>query len=653
MKLKRISIERYGPLNQVSLKLGEGVQPILGGNETGKTLCVDALLKMVTGERVGWDISLDRVEESPEGFVVFEEDGNEVKLEKSETLTDHLEIDSREFRNILVIRDSDLSIPEEDFFYERVMDRITGLRSTGIRKIAEKLIELGRLTSGKKEISDASACGKAASNLNEAKELGKDIKEYIEKAEKTGVSEIEAEVFEAKSAYNKFSSEIELQEKAKDKKGFLKLETNLEESNVALRSLGNFPNEQKTTSLGNRLKELEEEEKKRPHFERVRYITQKLSYLALLSVAATWIVSLIFGLTGIQGLAIPLILLIVFVTILFVYFWSSWQLSAIENQLTSLITECQDIEIQGETISELKKSLDDLRDTKNKITTSLDQNIGVLRDALAIEEKAREEVLKKASDALSEKKTSIDFEVTVEFDEGKLRGAKEKLAETEEKINTLNQALIDHNDVIKGFSGRAHKLDFRTFMGKELELEIENLESLKFLDKELEKFENEIENLACLCREAVNIFEELEDEEEAKISELFGENSTTTMMFKQITEGRYGEVRYNHENKIIEVRRPSGISLPADKLSKGAFDQLYLSIRIDLAQRLLGRRKGFFIMDDAFLSSDKKRFQEQLNLLKKVSEMGWQTIYFTVKAEDSQALGRISGNKIIKLKPLP
>jgi uncharacterized protein YhaN len=88
-------------------------------------------------------------------------------------------------------------------------------------------------------------------------------------------------------------------------------------------------------------------------------------------------------------------------------------------------------------------------------------------------------------------------------------------------------------------------------------------------------------------------------------------------------------------------------------LSKGAFDQLYLSIRIDLAQRLLEGRKGFFIMDDAFLSSSSKRFREQVNLLSKLSDMGWQTVYFTVKAEDSRALSQISGSKVIRLEPLP
>lgn len=653
MRLKQVNIERYGPLNKVYLRLGKGVQPVFGENETGKTLCVDALLKMLTGKGAGWDPSLDRVEETPEGFPVLEDNGKEIKLEKGETLADHLAIDAREFRNIFVIRDADLNIPEEDVFYERVQDRITGLRSKDIRRIIEKLVELGRLTKEKKEISNASAHGKAAGNIAEARKLRENIKKYVKEVEEKGISELEAKIFEDESQYATLNTEIELQEKAEEKDKFLKLEKKLQESNDALETFGKLPPEQEITSLSTRLEELKEAENSKPFFERARATTQKLSYLALPSVAATWIASLIFGLTGVKELVIPLILLIVLGILLIGRFWSSWKLSVIESRWNDLLIEYRYRGITGTTISELKKGLGKLRQKRNELATSLDQNIGVLRDTLKIAEKAREEVLKKASEALSKKKTTIDFETTIKFDEEKVKKAKEKLNEIQERLIALRQALTDHKEATKGFSNRAHKLDFRTFMNKELELEVENLESLRLLDKELEEFVDKIENDAYLCKKAVGIFEELETEEEAKISDLFGEKSTAAQIFKQITGGRYSDVRYDHENKTIMVVRPSEQSLPANRLSKGAFDQLYLSIRIDFAQRLLEGRKGFFIMDDAFLSSGSKRFREQIKLLKKISDMGWQTVYFTVKDEDSRALSRISGNKIITLGPLP
>ena len=53
MRLKQINIERYGPINQIHLTVEKGVQPVFGGNEAGKTLCVDALIKMLTGTGTG------------------------------------------------------------------------------------------------------------------------------------------------------------------------------------------------------------------------------------------------------------------------------------------------------------------------------------------------------------------------------------------------------------------------------------------------------------------------------------------------------------------------------------------------------------------------------------------------------------------------
>jgi len=653
MRLKQVNIERYGPLNQLYLRFGKGVQPVFGENETGKTLSIDALLKILTGKGSGWDSSLDRVEETPEGFSVLEDDGNEVKLEKGETLADHLTVDAREFRNIFVIRDADLSIPEEDVFYERVQDRITGLRSTDIRRIIEKLMELGRLTKEKKEISKGSSHGKAGINLTQARKLQKSIKQYVENAREKKISELEAKIFDGESKHAMISAQIELQKKAKEKSEFLELEERLRESNAAIETLGELAPEQKITSLGEGLKDLEEEENSKPLFERVRATTQKLSYIGLPSVAAMWIAAFILGLGGLESLVIPLVLLILLGFVLIGWFWSSWRLSAIEARLNNLVAEGHEMGVTGNSIHELKKGLDELQNKKRDLTTSLDQNIGVLRNTFKIEEKSREEVLEKASEGLSKKKSTIDFEIPTEFDEDKLREAEEKIKEIEESLKSLRQILTDHNEIMKKFSDRAHKLDFRTFTGEELELEIENLESLKLLDKELGELADKIETDAHLCRKAVEMFEQLESEEEAKISELFGEDSTTTKTFKRITSGRYSEVQYNHENKKIVVVRPSGQSLLADKLSKGAYDQLYLSIRIDLAQRLLEGKKGFFIMDDAFLSSSPKRFTQQMNLLRKFCDMGWQIVYFTVKAEDSQALREISGNEIIKLKPLP
>lgn len=70
----------------------------------------------------------------------------------------------------------------------------------------------------------------------------------------------------------------------------------------------------------------------------------------------------------------------------------------------------------------------------------------------------------------------------------------------------------------------------------------------------------------------------------------------------------------------------------------GAYDQLYLSVRLALGEKLLKGGKGFFIMDDPFIKADKERLQRQIDILKRISESGWQIIYFTAKDEVKDVL---------------
>jgi exonuclease SbcC len=150
MRLKEVFIRRYGPISGLHLRLGAGLQPIYGLNESGKTLVIDALLKKLIGLGVGLDPLLDRVEETPEGYIVLEEEDQEIKLGENETLATYLAIEPDELRNIFVVRDADLRIAGEDVFYKRVTDKITGLRLEDIRKIKEQLRDSGKLTDGLK-----------------------------------------------------------------------------------------------------------------------------------------------------------------------------------------------------------------------------------------------------------------------------------------------------------------------------------------------------------------------------------------------------------------------------------------------------------------------------------------------------------------------
>ncbi len=155
---------------------------------------------------------------------------------------------------------------------------------------------------------------------------------------------------------------------------------------------------------------------------------------------------------------------------------------------------------------------------------------------------------------------------------------------------------------------------------------------LNAAQNKLQDFIEEIESKKDNVLEVMKIFEEIEAEEEEKVADLFGKNSPVSEYFQKITDGIYEEVEYTTEKKI-QVRLRNRDTLDAKKLSGGAYDQLYLSIRLALGEKLLKGGKGFFIMDDPFIKADKERLAKQMDILKKISESGWQILYFTAKDE--------------------
>ncbi len=234
MRIKEIYIQQYGPLQRNSYSIQKGIQPIYGLNESGKTLLIDAILKRLIGKKTGWHKSINRVEGTPEGFIILEDDGKDIKLEPEQTLSDFLDIDPEELRNIFVIRDADLRIEEEDVFYERVQDKITGLKTTEIRTIQNEFKKRGRLTPGL-GLSNSAEHSQARSKLSSAKGLGAEIKRYLVTVDEKGIGDLEAKIVTAKILKRDYEAKIFEFEKAKKKDDFLKITSTIEDARARAR----------------------------------------------------------------------------------------------------------------------------------------------------------------------------------------------------------------------------------------------------------------------------------------------------------------------------------------------------------------------------------------------------------------------------------
>lgn len=157
---------------------------------------------------------------------------------------------------------------------------------------------------------------------------------------------------------------------------------------------------------------------------------------------------------------------------------------------------------------------------------------------------------------------------------------------------------------------------------------------------DLENVKNRVQSVIDLylhdmqkARHAISIFEEISADESQKIKDLFGEGSRVSEYFKYISGGDYLNVNFEPEENRIVVERGDGVRFKAGDLSQGTFDQLYLAIRLSLADTVLKEEPGFFIFDDPFLTSDEERLIKQLNVLQELATDGWQILYFTVKGE--------------------
>jgi len=170
VKIKEFSITWYGPL-------------LPSMNEEGKTLTIEALIKLLLGKKAKYFENMDRVEANAEGYVIIKsDDGREFKLPEEGNLADLTGLTSLLCRNIFIIRNSDLSLERESEFYTKLTDRLTGLRTEKIAEIKKKLQEIGRLTraDSQADLSDSQDFAKIKSRLKEAKVLIEKI-ETLEK----------------------------------------------------------------------------------------------------------------------------------------------------------------------------------------------------------------------------------------------------------------------------------------------------------------------------------------------------------------------------------------------------------------------------------------------------------------------------------------
>ena len=754
MKISEFRISRYGPLpdsNRIAL---QNFNLFFGENEDGKTLTIDALVKMMLGANIRDFQRIDRVDENPEGYVIVKDiAGKEFKIPEKGTLTKLTGLTPSECRNIFVIRNSDLSIvyPENDF-YINIADKLVGLRAKALLKIKESLRIIGKITPSNAFKNDKDE--KLKTRIEKAGTLVNKIDDLFEQIGAEDLDKLEIESVNLTDEINATQANLELHEAARKREIFekgdaavTKLEESLNNCSIlsefnqkdeqtwrdANRDIEKLNNEQKTLkeqlkgfkgSLSNAERELDVgqasiaafdtkkqkiDEEIRPalkNYEKEREKTIHQSgnnkILSILSPLSTIVVicgllgamlthSLFFyAFAGVSGFLTAAMWVLRFkyasddshIQAHFEsiklnasqYGLSGDNAEAVLNKignfeqnfktetkkLQSLTTKKETLQfnvsdLEDKKIPELDRqtealitkveglkttsgvnNIDDYSEHLSRRTTlekSIAEQEKVLESLFEKKGRNRQEIIANWKQKINEFSEFKDKAQTTKFDEKEVTETKEKQTNSKNRQLEINEKLTSFQEQLKEVERETNDI-----LRLDEPLYCRSCTDLEGNKKALESFELLNENNRNNVLAALQIFEEIEKEEKNKVSDLFGAGSKISTVFSQITGGRYAAVHFNTGSGKIQVETKNGNPLDADKLSSGAFDQLYLSIRLALGEKLLKGDKAFFIMDDPLIKADSKRLQTQLSLLKQISELGWQIIYFTAKDEVKNAL---------------
>lgn len=286
-----------------------------------------------------------------------------------------------------------------------------------------------------------------------------------------------------------------------------------------------------------------------------------------------------------------------------------------------------------ETFAALVEERTSLEDQRRLARQRLSDGLGAVEetDALEVEEwRRRCDELVEGIDLTTVTADSYDPALHDE-----LTSRRKELTEQRDELET---ALDEYDTTIARFDERVRALETRSLIDTTITLEGRSPRALESVVDALRDCIETVENDAAASRHAVEIFRDIKASQEQKITELFAKDGATSQVFSRITGGRYEHVEYDAAKETLVAVRPDGTTLAVDSLSAGATDQLYLSSRLSLAERLLDGDPGFLILDDPLVAADLDRLHRGFDALSGLVDEGWQILYLTAKAEVSEQI---------------
>ncbi|QLH80647.1 ATP-binding protein [Halosimplex pelagicum] len=648
MKLREVHVDRYGPLRE-TLQFGDA-HVVYGPNESGKTLLVESLLRSLTGDR---RVAQPRIDESPEGYVALDGEGDRFELANGETLLDryaeryNFELTPAEFRNVFVVRDGDLRVLDEQAFYRRVTDRVVGIWTGDIETVRDRVVERGRLTPEGWELSTQH--DDAAEQHDLATDLLADVEAYLDRADAEDLDAAERACYEAARERREAEAEVEALEAAKAREDYEQLVKTKGSLERSLDERAELPDEGDLDELSERLDDLATGSEDELQRRKTWYGRATLAALAAGVVAGA--VPLGLGIREPQLVAAgPAAFGVVALVALAAYRSASNAVVRLGRDREAVVERASEVGIDAYDPPAVRGAIADYREEHDNHAEVIQGNTEVLRQWLDIDAEAPRDVVAEAEDALEARRAEIDFDADREFTEEKLEDARERAEAAAEREGERRETLRDHRRQLERFAERAGGVRFEAFTGEPLDLTVANLGALADLADRLREVVDAIETDADVSRAAATVLDRMAASETEKMTTLFADGEAADV-FRRVTDDRYVDVGLTDDSRLT-VELASGERLGPAELSRGTRDQLYLAVRVALGRRLMEGRDGFFLMDDAFLSADPQRLERQAEVLGELVDSGWQVVYLTCKPDARDALAETAGADVTELSPL-
>ena len=616
MKIKELNINGFGKLKDKNIKFNEGINVIVGENESGKS----TLLKFITS--IFYGISKNKRGKSISDYEKFKPWNSEIYSGKIKYKLDN----NNEFE---VYRDFNKKSPE---IYNNFGDDITALFNVGKNKeipyfyeqtkidedlfvnstaVMQNDVRIDKLTQNMiiQKISNLATTG--ADNISYKKSIEKLNKKQLEeigteRSKDRPINKINNELINLKNEKNNLEEiNDEKYEIEKELKLIKNNINNLENENNFLNKLKKIKNnylienqkiklnKELIEEINNKINNLENE-KEKINIKKINFEKIKINKYILINLFLLIIIFLInLFLKNIYFNFLYLILLIPFI----IYFYKKIKINnknkkIIENNKLEINKLNNEINLLLENKKEKIKELNDLEiNEENYLKKELENNYNEKINYLNINELKNDFLTDKIENKLSELNNKIN----------------------EEKL-------------------KMHKLDLdeRNIFNK-----LDNLskieERIEYLNEESEELKNK-NDIIEIAKEYLNLsYKQMKE----NVTPTFSEELSNTIY--KISNGKYKNVKITDNDIVVEVE--NGKYIPIDLLSTGTIDQLYFSLRMAILKEVSEEELPIFL-DEAFVFYDKNRLINTINYLSK--NLNKQIIIFSCTERELNILNNLN-----------